>query len=147
MKPLQVNVKSNPEDLTVVREALRNWLATQEWNDIQVAEIVLAVDEALTNVIRHGYDGKPDMPIEFQAERFVDSHQGAGIEINVRDYGKQVDLSKICGRDLNDIRPGGLGVHLIHAMMSYAAFKHADGGGMRLVMRKYLTHFAKTSES
>lgn len=146
MKPLDVQVKSNPDELCVVRDALRAWLAPQEWDDIQVAEIVLAVDEALTNVIRHGYNNTADQPIEFHAERTTDEHQGAGIEIRVRDYGKQVDLGKICGRDLNDIRPGGLGVHLIHAMMSFASYKHAEGSGMILVMRKYLTHFAKTNE-
>lgn len=144
---LQVSLRSNIGELQPSREQLRAWLARQEWSDTQIAEIVLAADEALTNVIRHGYQGVPDQRIEFEARRMRDDRKGAGIEIEIRDYGRQVELSNICGRDLEEIRPGGLGVHLIKAMMSEATYDHAEGGGMRLKMRKYLTHNAKTEES
>jgi serine/threonine-protein kinase RsbW len=53
-----------------------------------------------------------------------------------------VDPAEICGRDLDDVRPGGLGVHLIRAMMSTADYSRAPGGGMLLVMRKYKSHTA-----
>ena len=69
-----------------------------------------------------------------------------GIEIRIRDYGQQVDLAKIAGRDLGDIRPGGLGVHLIRAMMSSADYFHAPGGGLLLIMRKSLNHTGKSQE-
>ena len=144
--PLSIHLLSNTDDLQPVREALRDWMGRQEWTHDQISEVVLAVDEALTNVIRHGYDGQPDQPIHFHAARIEEPKAGVGLEITVRDFGKQVELSKICGRDLNDIRPGGLGVHLIHAMMSAAHYEHARDGGMRLTMRKYLTHTAEVRE-
>lgn len=143
---LKVALQSNIHELQPVREKLRDWLARQEWSDTQIAEVVLAVDEALTNVIRHGYDNKPDQQIEFEARRIRDDRQGFGVEVRIRDYGRQVDLSCICGRDLDEIRPGGLGVHLIRAMMSDAVYEHAQGGGLRLIMRKFLTHHARTEE-
>jgi anti-sigma regulatory factor (Ser/Thr protein kinase) len=144
MRPsFSVTLLSNTGDLPPVREQLREWLAEQPWTESQVAEIVLAVDEALTNVIRHGYSGRADQSIEFTAERFKDEG-GEGAVICIRDYGRQVELSKICGRDLDEIRPGGLGVHLIKAMMNEAVYEHAPGGGLRLTMKKYLTHHART---
>lgn len=144
--PLKLDLRSNTDDLQPVRDALRSWMGRQEWTHDQISEVVLAVDEALTNVIRHGYGGLADQPIQFRAQRIHDPVAGVGLEISVRDFGKQVELTKICGRDLNDIRPGGLGVHLIHAMMSSAKYEHAAGGGMRLTMRKYLTHTAEVRE-
>lgn len=147
VRDLRFELRSNPCDLPMVRERLAAWLRQQEWTDTQVAEVVLAVDEALTNVIRHGYQNCLDQPIEFTAKRCRDDRAGDGVEIQIRDYGRQVDLSQICGRDLERIRPGGLGVHLIRAMMNEARYQHAEGGGLHLTMRKYLTHHAKTDES
>lgn len=144
--PLKIDLLSNAERLPAVRDALRAWLQQQEWSESQVSEITLAVDEALTNVIRHGYDNRPGQKIEFVAKRTSDAKAGPGIEIQIRDYGKQVPLTKICGRDLNEIRPGGLGVHLIKAMMSFAEYSHASGGGLRLLMRKLTSHNAECKE-
>ncbi len=134
---LNLEITSDPGELAQVREAIRKWAIVQQWSDTEVADIVLAADEALSNVIRHGYDGEPGHPIEIHVRALADDRVGSGLEIVVRDYGKQVPLDQICGRDLDDIRPGGLGVHIIHSVMSEVKYEHAPGGGMRLVMRKY----------
>ncbi len=136
----EVAIASDPCRLPELRDTLRRWLEQAGWNERQIGEITLAVDEALVNTIKHGYGGRIDQRIEFTVRPIQSSELGAGIEIAIRDYGRQVDPKTICGRDLNDIRPGGLGVHLIKAMMNCATYEQADGGGMRLVMQKYLSH-------
>ncbi|TWT46072.1 serine-protein kinase RsbW [Phycisphaerae bacterium RAS1] len=144
--PLRVDIRSDPTELQPVREHLRAWLGPNGWNEQQIAEIVLAVDEALTNVIRHGYGGRTDQPIHIECRPIRDAVEGPGVEVRIRDFGRQVDLSKIAGRRLEEVRPGGLGVHIIHAMTNSARYSHADGGGMLLVMVKYLTHTAKCDD-
>ena len=137
---LNLDVTSDTAELPRVRDAVRTWTKALGWSEGQAADIVLAVDEALSNVIRHGYDGQPGHKIEFTARVLDDPTEGQGIEVRVRDYGKQVPLDQIYGRNLDDIRPGGLGVHIIRSVMAAVEYSHAEGGGMQLVMRKYRRH-------
>ncbi len=137
---LELELQSSPNILPPVRERVRHWALQAGWTAEQTSEITLAVDEALTNVIRHGYCCESTHPICFQMRTIEDPVEGPGIEVRIRDYGRQVDPAEICGRDLDDVRPGGLGVHLIRAMMSSAEYSKAEGGGMLLVMRKYRPH-------
>lgn len=138
----ELEVTSDPQNLPRLREDVREWILARGWSERQAGELVLALDEAVTNVIRHGYDGRPKQRILVSAEVVSDPQEGEGVELRVRDYGKQVDPEKICGRDLDDVRPGGLGVHIIRAMTSTCEYQRAEGGGMRLIMRKYKSHVA-----
>ena len=134
---LFLDLTSDTVVLPGVRNSIREWCAERGWNAEYVADIVLAVDEALSNVIKHGYGGKPGFKIELSAAVVDDPARGSAIEIRIRDFGKQVPVESIRGRDLDDIRPGGLGVHIIKSVMCVAEYSHAEGGGMLLVMRKY----------
>jgi anti-sigma regulatory factor (Ser/Thr protein kinase) len=63
------------------------------------------------------------------------------IRIVIEDEAQQIDPALIRSRDLDEIRPGGLGVHIIKTIMDEAAYeKRSDGkggtGGMRLTMMK-----------
>lgn len=133
----RIQITSNPVELPGVRDFFRDWTAAHGWPEDQIADIVLAVDEALSNVIRHGYDGRPGEEIEINVKAIRDDELGEGLEIRIRDFGKQVPLDKICGRDLDDLRPGGLGVHIIRSVMEHAEYAHAPDGGMTLLMRKF----------
>lgn len=105
------------------------------FSEEESGQIGLAVDEALANVISHGYGGPCDKPIDIAIEQ-VKWEGRAAISITVRDFGRQVDPSAICGRDLDDVRPGGLGVHIMRTVMDDVSYAPAEGGGMQLVMKK-----------
>jgi anti-sigma regulatory factor (Ser/Thr protein kinase) len=134
---LNLEVTSDTAELPGVRDGIRAWSKRHGWSEAEIAEITLAVDEALSNVIRHGYGGEPGHKIEMSARAVHDAAEGEGVEVRIRDFGKQVSLDEIRGRDLDDIKPGGLGVHIIRSVMASVEYSHAEGGGMQLVMRKY----------
>jgi anti-sigma regulatory factor (Ser/Thr protein kinase) len=137
-----MTLASDPSVLQTLRDKLRAEVADRGWSDAQIGEIELALDEAVSNIIRHGYQGAKQSPIEVEAEACrVAGHDG--IEIRIRDYCENVDLNRICGRELDDVKPGGLGVHLIHAMMETVDYQHAEGGGVLLTMRKSKRHHAR----
>jgi anti-sigma regulatory factor (Ser/Thr protein kinase) len=144
---LEARIQSDPSGLPDIREQMQAWLSEQDWPEDGIAELVLALDEALTNVIRHGYGGRCDQPIEVVAVPVHHPTEGAGVEVRVRDFGQQVALDQICGRDLDDVRPGGLGVHIIRSMTNSAEYQHAEGGGMLLILRKYKTHQASRDKN
>lgn len=97
--------------------------------------IALAVDEALANVIRHGYGGRDDCRVWLHLWQL---HEPDGLRIVLEDYARQVEPESIRGRDLADVRPGGLGVHLIRSTMSSVRFEKRREGGMRLTLEKLL---------
>jgi anti-sigma regulatory factor (Ser/Thr protein kinase) len=134
---LHLELPSDPCELAGVRQAVHDWASREGWEADEIAHVALAVDEALTNVIRHGYDGCTTNRMLVDIRGVRDSAGRSGVEIEVRDFGKQVDPDKICGRDLDDIRPGGLGVHIIRSVMDIVEYSRAEDCGMRLVMRKY----------
>ena len=102
--------------------------------------ITLAVVEALTNIIRHSYGGPCEKPIIVGLNKIHcgDKNRPA-VEILIRDFGKQVDAKAIKSRNLDELRPGGVGVHIIHSVMDEVEFSHADDCGTQLKMVKYIT--------
>ena len=130
---LRVDFFSRPTYLAVIRQMVDTLCGRLGFPPADASRICLAVDEALCNVIRHGYDSDPDGPITLTIH---ESEAGQLVEFIVEDRARQVDLDTIRSRDLNDVRPGGLGVHLISEIMDSAAWEHREGGGMKLTMRK-----------
>lgn len=128
---------ARPEQLRTVRERVEQLARSAGFEEPVLGKIILAVDEALTNVIRHGYGGPTDQPIDLQVRQLPSGCPRAGLELEIRDFGRQVDPCVIRSRALEDIRPGGLGVHLIQSIMDSAVWSQAHGGGMRLTLRKY----------
>ncbi|MCB9858533.1 MAG: ATP-binding protein [Phycisphaerales bacterium] len=128
---------SSPKSLPIVRGAVDQMAIQEGLSKKDAHGLVLSIDEALANVIKHGYEGRHDQPVTITLAPVVAADGRKGISVVVRDQGKQVDPQSICGRDLDDVRPGGLGVHIIRAMMDEAEYSCPPEGGMMLRMVKY----------
>ena len=100
-------------------------------------QIAMAVDEALTNIYRHGYHGSTEGRIRLTYKTEISPHPEICIEIE--DDATQIDTERIQSRDLSDIKPGGLGVHLIQTVMDKAVWEKRPEGGMKLSMSKQAT--------
>jgi anti-sigma regulatory factor (Ser/Thr protein kinase) len=70
--------------------------------------MVLGVDEACTNVIRYAYDLRDDQPIALSVEAL-----STCVRMRLRDYGEKTPADQMRGRAHNQVKPGGLGLHLI----------------------------------
>ena len=127
---LKLELQSNPEMLCVVRHALGQLAETLGFSNAECRAVVLAVDEALTNIIKHAYGGEPGRPIQAsfcRVEVLQDGKQRKALEIILEDRGKKVDRAKLCGRSLEDVRPGGLGMHFINECMDEVEFRRKLG--------------------
>lgn len=127
---LKMELLSNPETLCAVRGALGQLAEKLGFPEAECRAIVLAVDEALTNIIRHAYNGAADKPIEAYFRRVQDSRNGApseALEIVLEDRGVTVEGAKLCGRALEDVKPGGLGLHFINESMDKVEFRRKIG--------------------
>lgn len=140
--PPHVAVKmiSQPRYLSGARDLVSAVARRFGFDDHACGQIALAVDEALCNVIRHGYDRRSDGPIWLSLWPEGDGADPEilprGIRIMIEDEAQQVDPDTIRGRDLEDVRPGGLGVFIIRQVMTAVRYERRAEGGMRLLMVK-----------
>lgn len=135
---IRIELVSDPIYLSGARELVGSVARRLGFDDLQCSKIALAVDEALCNIIRHGYDRAPDKPIwisVWPAER-DESGRPSGIRLRIEDEARQVEPEQLRGRELDDIRPGGLGVHIIREVMDEVEYTKRDDKGMRLSMIK-----------
>ena len=136
---VEIRISASPEYLSVARSAVRKVVELVGLAEHQADGVILALDEALTNVIRHSYGGPCNEQILVTMRRRHADKKGAdSLEFIVRDFGKQVDPETIKGRDLDEVRPGGLGVHIIRSVMDEVEYSCPLDGGMKLRMVKYV---------
>ena len=104
--------QAKAEQLILLRELVRDCLQQEGCEQDFVQRMVLAVNEAGMNIIQHAYNNR-DTEI-FRVEVYTD---GKELTFCLTDYAPTVDKSIIKSRDLDDIQPGGLGVHFINELM------------------------------
>jgi phosphoserine phosphatase RsbU/P len=115
---LRLRVPARPDRLKMIRTATEQASGYCGCDSSWTLDLVMAVDEACQNIIRHAYGGQAeigDIVVDFV--RDADS-----LSVLLMDFAPPVDLDKIKSRDLGDIRPGGLGVHLIKSVTDDARF-------------------------
>lgn len=133
---VRLEIASHPALLAAARTLVATIAQRFGFDEIQCGQISLAVDEALCNIIRHGYNCREDGRILISLSQR--EAQSPGIEIVIEDDAIQVDPDTIRSRDLDDIRPGGLGVHIIREIMDEVSYTRRDRRGMRLTLVKHL---------
>lgn len=149
---LRLEMRSNALLLSGVREMVASVAKRMGFSDETCGQISLAVDEALCNVIRHGYNRQSDRPIWLSLYAQGNGWDRAGglggdglpsdgqhpdsLRIVIEDEAKQVDPAVIKSRDLEEVRPGGLGVHIIKSVMDQVVYERREHLGMRLTMVK-----------
>ena len=136
---LRLELQSNPEALCLVRATVERAAEVLHFTDSDSRAIVRSVDEALANVMRHAYGGRSGLPIEVSCSKLKESAATkSGLEIVLQDEGEAPDPSKLKGRPLDEIRPGGLGLHFIQQSMDEVEFSRKKGKN-QLRMVKYLS--------
>ena len=108
-----LEITSSARNCKSARQFIEGWAMAAGFTDLERGQIVLAADEAVTNIIRHTYESAADQPILLSAD-ITDGH----LHLRLRDYGPPVDPANLKGRELHEIRPGGLGLHLLQSVFT-----------------------------
>jgi serine/threonine-protein kinase RsbW len=130
-----LSVKASCENLQVVRQYITRAAERLGVNDEALGDLLLVVDEAVTNVVIHGY-GDTGGLVELHMEA-----DGDTVIIRIRDRAKTFNPSQVDAPQLDTAlkdRPfGGMGIFLIRKMTDEAEFLPRSGGGneIRLVKR------------
>ena len=130
---LALEFPAQPGEMRGVRAALRTALDGEEVAPELRDKLVLAVDEACTNIMRHAYCGcEGNIALRLLRERDM-------LVFELADEAPPSDPSRMTPRDLGECRPGGLGVAFIDTLMDEWRIEPGQSGkGNILRMRKRL---------
>ncbi|MCK4744235.1 MAG: SpoIIE family protein phosphatase [Sulfuriflexus sp.] len=131
---LCLHIKSNPSELKGLRDRARKTVLAAGCSLEQAESIVLAIGEAVSNIIQHAYNAEDgDIELNINVDHQIEPAQ---FIIVLRDYAETIDINEIRSRALDDVRPGGLGVHFMKQLMDSLIYTvPEDGLGNRLEMR------------
>jgi anti-sigma regulatory factor (Ser/Thr protein kinase) len=124
-------IAADPQAIPPVVDGVTQMLQGRHWDDQKVMEVELALQEALTNAIRHGCGNDPARYLQC----CVAVQEPNEVTIVVRDPGSGFDAASVADplAPENVLKPGGRGIFLINQLMDEVAFKD---GGRELQMRK-----------
>jgi serine/threonine-protein kinase RsbW len=137
-KKISKTVLSRTDHLLEVRDFVSDAARQFGFGEEDVANIVLAVDEACTNIIKHAYQYAPDKKI------FIAIHRNNGtFEVRIKDNGKNFDPDALKApdlkRNLSHHRRGGLGVYLMKKLMDRVEYNFEAGESNEVSLVKYLS--------
>lgn len=108
-------------ELRRLRREIERTLSNTAAREI-IRSVCLAVDEATQNIIRHAFKDDTTGTIEISAylkENFL--------HICLLDNAPLIDIEEIKPREVDDVRPGGLGTHFILEVTERAKWSHDQG--------------------
>ena len=108
MKTRKLEFSSHTGNLALMRNFVRRYLDPLPLSERERTLMVLGVDEACTNIIRHAYHLRDDQLIALSLEAKDDC-----VELRLRDYGKQPPPEALRPKRRGVIKPGGPGLHPI----------------------------------
>ncbi len=131
----RLDVRPSLDELGRVRDFIEASIGTVDLPADRVGELVLAVDEAVSNIILHG--GAPDTAsIEIRVAHGPDS-----IVVQIRDEGAPFDPRRHDDRhlDLSPLQrdqPGGFGLCLLNRLVDRIDYRIAEDGCNELALVK-----------
>lgn len=141
-KPVTISIPSDPKYLCVVRDVTSRIGALHGLDHGVVEQLKLAVDEACSNVMKHAYAG--DTGKEIRLKYFSSAEV---FEVVIDDDGPKSNPDLIKGRPLNEVRPGGLGVHFIKKIFDVFEFDKKKKEGNRLRLVKHIRQDGNTDKT
>lgn len=126
MRSVELNIRNDPADLAVLREALDRLGEAHSIADRALIALQVALDEIVSNVIKYAWPegGAHDVQVRLVV---TDS----GVEITVADDGLAYDPRRapapapvVPGQRR---RPGGVGIHMVRQLVDGFHYERVDG--------------------
>ena len=139
-------ILSRTDNLLEVRIFVDESARAFGFSDEEVSNIILAVDEACTNIIKHAYHNASDKEIEISI--YHDNHS---FEVRIYDNGNSFDPAMIQPPNLKDHlghkRRGGLGVYLMKRLMDKVEYNFHQGKRNEVRLIKYRSNSPKLAKN
>ena len=127
-------IDSDILEIPKVSLTLDRALRVHGFSDEEILDSQLAVEEAITNVIVHGYEGK-------NGEIVITCRISHGLaEVEIEDCAPPFNLLSIpepdITKNIEDRKIGGLGVFLIRQIMDDIIYRYENGKNILVLVKK-----------
>lgn len=128
-------ITSRTENLSKVRDFINYQALNAGFNSGDVQDIILAVDEAVTNIIKHSYSFDPKGEIKLE----IDINNNEFI-ITITDKGKSFDPTSVPEPDIRkyqrEHRVGGFGLYLMKKFMDDVNYTSIPDNYNKVALKK-----------
>lgn len=133
----RITVDSSTDNLSIIREFIKTNAGEAGFDKDTANKIVLATDEACTNIIKHAYKniktGKIIISVLFKNKKFT---------VSISDSGEHFNYSAIPEPDLpkyyQEKKIGGLGMYLMKRLMDEVKYSQSNNKKNKVTLVKYL---------
>lgn len=127
-------IAAESKNLSEIRRFVKETASALGVDPAVIPGVILAVDEAVSNTINHGYQGQGGA-VEIELHR-----KGDALVIRIRDEAPPFDPTNVPPPDLTlsleQRTPGGLGIYLIRQAMDEMTHRVTPQGGNELTLVK-----------
>lgn len=134
-----LRINSETKNLKKVRNFIKHYSLENGFEEKSADEIVIAVDEACTNIIKHGlnYNKKEKLEIRVYIESnyFAIDIVDNSPSFDLRDF-KNIELDS----HLSEYKNNGLGIFMIKSYVDLIEYKRYENGSVKntLTLKKHL---------
>lgn len=142
-----LEIEASLDNLGRVRDFIEEASQQSGLNPDKTGELLLAIDEAVSNIIMHGFKSAAKGCIELEVK------QGAqAILVHIRDDAPLFDPTQNSSPQLETSplereAPGGFGVYLLNHLVDNIAYRVTDDGRNELTMSKQHSRDMEASHS
>lgn len=115
------------ENLKGVRDFVRKSLRGHVTSDVQLNEIILALDEMTSNLMIHAHHCNPDHKLEMN----IDVPEKGKLVFEIMDDGEMFDINRFHEPEIDSLvhekRKGGLGIRLVKSIMDEVLYITRNG--------------------
>ena len=131
---LRFSVPGKPEYVSMIRLSVSSAANTAGFNIEEIDDIKIAVSEACTNVVCHGQLNENDV---YEVICNIGENE---FFISVEDKAGGYDVDEYKKPSIDELKPGGMGLYIIQALMDKVDIVSQVGQGTKIEMIKYLTN-------
>lgn len=132
----QYNISCSLENLKGMRDFIRKSLRGHVASDVELNEIILALDEMCSNLMIHAHQCNPDHHLEMN----IDVPQQNKVVFEIMDDGEMFDINRFHEPDLGNLihekRKGGLGIRLVKSIMDEVQYTTRGGRNVCRLSKK-----------
>jgi len=132
---VEITVASHPRWLRLVRRVVAEYADLTGLDAQSTRELMLAVDEASANVIKHSYQGDSGQRLTVTARSVED-----GVEVEIQDNGAPFNPIDQPIPPPDELRVGGRGMFLMQSVMDEVDYERRDGKNCVRMRKRVKTH-------
>lgn len=139
---------TNLEAFSPYRQKVRDFFATHlYWGDV-AEDMLLGLDEAMTNIVQHSYEGMPDQVVALRLRLEDYSPQNYSVLTmemldqgpGGQDYDPSLHLEQALQDHAAQEHRMGYGIIFLHRLMDRIHYESSEAGTNRLVLQKWFSN-------